>query len=673
MVTMCGIAGFLSVHAGESAEELTVMAARMADTLSHRGPDDAGTWVDAQAGVALGFRRLAIIDLTAAGRQPMISHSGRYVLCFNGEIYNYLDLRADLTSAKVRFRGSSDTEVLLAAIECWGLEVALERTNGMFALALWDRASRTLSLARDRVGEKPLYYGVAGDTLLFASELKALRAHPRFAAVLDPDAAALYFRHGWIPTPHCIYQGVKKLPPGTYVKTTPGQSTRFEEPRHYWSFVEHALAGAAASHSSLSLAESVDVVEELLADSIRMRMIADVPLGAFLSGGVDSSTVVALMRKGTPAPVKTFTIGFEEAGYDEAAHARVIASHLGTDHTEWYVSVDDALDVIPDLPSVYDEPFADSSQIPTMLVSRLARQHVAVALSGDGGDELFGGYDRYSLYERMVGRILRVPGPVRSTAARMLLSLPSGRWDDVLRALSPLLPRVLRRNEVGAQLHRLATALRADNHSAFYRSLMSHWEDPTALVHGATEPGTVFTSDLAARFVSPRLQAMALDTLCYLPDDILTKVDRAAMAVSLETRLPLLDHRLVELAWRLSPLARPVDGRSKAVLRELLDRHVPPRLSDRPKMGFGVPIGIWLRTSLREWADELLSREALNAHALLDVSRVRALWHRHLSGDIDAKYLIWDVLMFQAWLRHTGPLGRRMRSRSSPNGRQASS
>ena len=645
---MCGIAGFWQ-DSTLGDDELRVLAQRMADCLRHRGPDDDGTWADPAAGLALGFRRLAILDLTPEGRQPMLSASGRFVMIFNGEVYNFARLRAELEPLGHRFRSHSDTEVMLAAFEQWGVAAALPRFIGMFAIAAWDRRDRILYLIRDRLGIKPLYYGWSGGALLFGSELKALRAHPRFQGEIDRDSIALFLRHNYIPTPRSIYTAFHKLPAGTFLALhAPGESDA--EPQVYWSAREAAEAGVRNPFRGTMEEASLEL-EALLADAVGLRMISDVPLGAFLSGGTDSSTVVAMMQAQSSLPVRTFTIGFREAEYDEAAHARDVARHLGTDHTELYVTPAEAREVIPSLAGMFDEPFADSSQIPTHLVSRLARRAVTVSLSGDGGDELFGGYNRYFWGRALWRRHKAVPGWLRRAAAAGLLGVAPDAWDRATRILRPVLPAPLRTRQVGDKLHKLAGLLTEESPEAMYLDLVTHWPDPASILVRGREPRTVLTDPGRWARVPDFTQSMMyMDLVSYLPDDILTKVDRASMAVSLEARVPLLDHRVVEFAWRL-PLAFKVSGNEgKHVLRRVLHRHVPRRLVARPKMGFGIPIGEWLRGPLRPWAEDLLDRNRLHRQGFLHPAPIQEKWDEHQSGVRNWQYLLWDVLMFQAWL-----------------------
>jgi asparagine synthase (glutamine-hydrolysing) len=650
----------------------------MAAMIGHRGPDDEDVWVDEGAGVALSHRRLSILDLSPAGRQPMISQSGQHVIVFNGEIYNHLELRRELErvapysaiysasaggeanphrqnllqSEGVRWRGRSDTETLLSAIEAWGVEETLKKCIGMFAFALWDRNARTLTLARDRMGEKPLYYGWQEDVFIFGSELKALKAHPTFRTEINLDPLALFFRHSYIPAPYSIYKGICKLPPGTYLQI-PVRDRRAEVkhlPKPYWDLKTVAEQGMRDSFTGTE-GEAVDELERLIRYSIRGQMIADVPVGVFLSGGIDSSTVVALMQAESNQPVKTFTIGFHEEEYNEADHAKAVAEHLGTDHTELYVTAEEAIRVISCMPSLYDEPFADSSQIPTFLISNLARQHVKVCLSGDGGDELFGGYTRYLLARRIWQKIGWMPKPVRLFAASTLMRVPAAAANVILSGAYRLHPHDWLKMEKTHKLQRLATVLACDSPEDLYLDRVSHWKRPNKLVRGSREPKTVLTDPsrwLAEFEFEDRM--MYLDQMSYLPDDILVKVDRAAMGVSLETRVPLLDHRIVEFAWRL-PLSMKIrNGESKWILRQVLYRHVPKEMVERPKMGFGMPIGSWLRGPLREWAEALLDERRIKEEGFLEPEPIYDMWISHLKGEQNWSYYLWDVLMFQSWL-----------------------
>lgn len=655
---MCGIAGFLAANPPKGKEELPVLLKRMTDTIINRGPDDAGYWCDGEHGIALGHRRLAIIDLSPAGHQPMHSASGRYVIIFNGEIYNHPLLRRQLESSgrSPAWRGHSDTETLLAGFDAWGIQETIERAIGMFAIAVWDRNTGTLTLARDRIGEKPLYYGWQGRggdaVFLFGSELKALRAHPAFENAINRGALSLQLRHNYIPAPYSIYAGISKLPPGAMLTV----SDRQREPRvwTYWSGQQQAEFGAGEPFTGTP-AQAVDELESLLKDAVRAQMMADVPLGAFLSGGVDSSTVVALMQAQSSRPVKTFSIGFHEEGYNEAEYAKAVAKHLGTDHTELYVSAAEALSVIPRLQSLYDEPFSDSSQIPTFLLSQLARQHVTVSLSGDAGDELFCGYNRYQMTAKLWKTLSMAPLPVRRLAARGVTSVPVAAWNRMAGGLGRFLSGFMQMANPGDKLHKGAGVMASESLEALYLGLVSHWDDPAVVVIDGIEPVTVLT-DKARRFsgLDGIQRMMALDLLTYLPDDILVKVDRAAMGVSLETRIPFLDHRVVEFAWRLPQSVKLREGRTKWVLRQVLYRHVPKALIERPKMGFGVPVGEWLRGPLRDWAEALLDERRLRREGFFQPAIVRKKWEEHLSGRRNWQYHIWDVLMFQAWLEHQG-------------------
>ncbi|HEY7754065.1 MAG TPA: asparagine synthase (glutamine-hydrolyzing) [Steroidobacteraceae bacterium] len=640
---MCGIAGFLSRRPAPGIEST---ARRMGMRLAHRGPDDSGVWCDPAAGVALAHRRLSILELTAAGHQPMTSASGRYVLTFNGEIYNHLALRAELEARGLArpWVGRSDTETLLAAFEAWPPAAALRRTVGMFALALWDRQERELVLARDRVGEKPLYFGWCGDSFLFASELKALRPHPDFDASVDRDALALYLRHNCVPAPRSIFRGISKLPAGGIARVAPDRPGVRDE--SYWSPLAAAQQARAARFRG-GFDEAVSALDGLLRQAIAGQSVADVPVGAFLSGGVDSSLVVALMQAQSAEPVRTFTVGFGEADFNEAGHAAEVARRLGTRHEELFVSPREALALIPDLPSVFDEPFADTSQIPTHLVSRLARQSVRVSLSGDGGDELFGGYQRYRRAARLTALLRGCPGPLRGALARML----GGR---MARAA---VSRLWRLSDPGERLQRLASLMSDSRAAAVYRAFASHWDPPALLVRGAQEPSTPLDAAaeaLAGAGIAERM--MLIDLVTYLPDDILVKLDRASMAVSLETRVPFLDHRIVEFAWSL-PLPFRVDARTgKRPLRRLLERHLPAQLFERRKQGFVVPIDAWLRGPLRPWAEALLADRRLREEGYLDADIVRRAWREHLSGARNHGHRLWGVLMFAAWLESLAPV-----------------
>jgi asparagine synthase (glutamine-hydrolysing) len=638
---MCGIAGYWDVKT--SSEHPLAILNRMGTTLAHRGPDDQGTFHDPKAGIGFAFRRLSILDLSEEGHQPMYSASGRYVMVFNGEVYNFEEVRAEIGSHP--WRGRSDTEVMLQAFERWGVEAAVRRFIGMFAFALWDRQEGSLHLVRDRLGIKPLFYGRAGGAFVFASELKAIRQHPDFDGEVDRNSLALFMRHNYVPSPRCIYKSLHKVQPGCIL--TLDAAIASPQIRRYWSAKEVAQR-SGESRLRVSDAEAIDQLHQLLLQAVRLRMIADVPLGAFLSGGVDSSTVVALMQAQSRRPVKTFTIGFHEEDYNEAIHAKAVAQHLGTDHTELYLSSREGLAVIPLLATMYDEPFSDSSQIPTYLVSKLARRNVAVSLSGDGGDELFGGYSRYALTKQVWNFMRPLPRPIRALAASVLRAVPSNRIDAAVRLLRPFLPKSLHFETSGGKAHKLADVLSLDSSQALYYRILSHWKNPTEIVLGSSEPATI--REWAEKNICLEEAMMLTDLLQYLPDDILTKVDRASMAVSLEARVPLLDHRVVEFAWKL-PLRLKINknGR-KWILREILYKYVPRALIDRPKMGFGVPIDRWLRGPLRDWAEALLDERRLRSEGYLEGGPVRRIWEMHLSGHGTWQDHLWDVLMFQSWL-----------------------
>ncbi|HLW99411.1 MAG TPA: asparagine synthase (glutamine-hydrolyzing) [Candidatus Acidoferrales bacterium] len=646
--SMCGIAGFWQTKRG--SEDPQEILHRMGAALFHRGPDDAGIFHDGGMGIGLSFRRLSILDLSPQGHQPMFSASGRYIIIFNGEVYNFEDLRSQVGPRP--WRGHSDTEVMLEAIEKWGVETAVKRSAGMFAFALWDRQQGNLCLVRDRLGIKPLYYGRVGGDFVFGSELKALRQYPDFEGEIDRDSLALYLRYSYVPAPRCIYKGLHKLKAGHILTLSSAGSAPVS--RAFWSADEVAQKGQQ-SHFSGSDEEAIDQLQEKLASAIRLRMIADVPLGAFLSGGIDSSTVVALMQAQSNRPVKTFTIGFHEDGYDEAVHAKKVAAHLGTDHTELYLTPKDALDVVPLLPSMYDEPFSDSSQIPTYLVSKLTRKSVTVGLSGDGGDELFGGYNRYRLVRRIWNLVRKLPTPVPKMAAKLVEMFPPSSIDRGFRIIDPLLPRRLRPAAPGDKAHKFAALLQSAEslHTLYYRTL-SHWDDPASFILNSQDSQTVPDSIAASSWPAHIEEVMMLtDLLNYLPDDILTKVDRASMAMSLEARVPMLDHRVVEFAWRLPLHFRIRRGVGKWILRQVLYKHVPPRLIARPKMGFALPMDRWLRGPLRDWAEELLSQRRLTQDGFLIPGPIRAKWEEFISGNRNWQHLLWDVLIFQDWFSHS--------------------
>lgn len=618
---------------------MSAALAAMAHSLRHRGPDGAGEWLDREAGIALGHRRLSIIDLSPEGRQPMVSRQGKRVITFNGEIYNYLDLKTALQPAKIVFRGHSDTEVLLAAIDHWGLNQTLQKINGMFAFALWDKQARALHFARDRMGKKPLYIGWAGKALVFGSELKALSAHPDFKAEINPESAALYMRYGYVPAPRSIYKGVWTLPAGHRLSVTPDLAPGADiaalmEP--YWNHRE-ILEESRAHMVYRSDAEATDEFEKILSDCVRARMISDVPLGAFLSGGIDSTAVAALMRKFSNAPIRTFTIGFHEAGFDEAAWAKKIAAHLGTEHHELYLTAQDAQNVIPRLPEIYDEPFADISAIPTYLVAKFAREKVTVALTGDGGDEMLGGYNRHIAGAALWKRARFIPGPLRRMAAGFMETLSAERWD----ALFPARPHA------ASGARKVARMLASASEETAYESFLIQGADSFLrnAPSGMLFSGSAWTP-LGLEFSE---KMMYLDALSYLPNDILVKVDRASMAASLEARAPLLDKRIYEYAWSL-PLRHKIrNGKGKWILRQVLKKYVPEFLFERPKQGFAMPAGEWLRGPLRDWAEELLNKSRIVDEGFFDEEKISRAWRAHLSGNSDHTSALWTVLMFQAW------------------------
>lgn len=645
---MCGIAGFLNPKANRSDAALADIAAQMAGTLLHRGPDDGGAWSEAAAGVAFGFRRLSIMDLTPAGHQPMLSDDDRFVIVFNGEIYNAEDIRKELHqkggAPAGGWRGHSDTEVLLQACAHFGIAGTVERLIGMFAFAVWDRSERKLTLVRDRFGVKPLYWAKIGTQLLFASELKAFRSHPDFHAELDPAALAGYLRHAYVPSPRSIYRHAHKLQAGHMLTLTADGEIAIE---CYWNLRRIAAEGSRhALRNPMDPTTATAELETLLLDAVGRRMISDVPLGAFLSGGIDSSTVVALMQAQSTRPVRTFTIGFHETGYNEAVHARNVAAHLHTEHTELYLNPDDALKLVPHIPDWFDEPFADASQLPTYLVSHLTRRHVTVSLSGDGGDELFAGYFRYTWGANFARWRTMMPPALRNALGAGLQAVPAGAWNT----LSQVIPGRLRPPLLGHKIHKVADLMLEPASEGIYRRLTSFWDQPSELLDGAPEPdGELWDASLEQDIPDLTSRMQYLDCVSYLTDDILTKVDRTSMAVSLEAREPLLDHRVAEFAWRMPVDLKVRNGVSKWLLRQVLYRHVPRELVERPKMGFGVPIDSWLRGPLREWAEGLLDENRLRREGILNPAPIRRKWAEHLSGDRNWQYDLWVVLMFQAW------------------------
>jgi len=654
---MCGLAGLL--HVG--ALDLGALVSHMTASIRYRGPDACGIWCDPTIGLALGHARLSILDLSVEGHQPMCSVSGRFVLSYNGEVYNFSDLRSELEAMGTKFRGHSDTEVMLAAFEAWGIEKSVERFVGMFAFVLWDREARVLHLGRDRLGIKPLYYGWVDQAFVFGSELKVFEQVPGFRRSVNRDSLTAFMRYAYVPEPWSIYQDVYKLPPGCLFSTTPEQALARQgfspepenkqatlRPVRYWSVRDIVESGVRSPFTGTE-EEAVEQLDQLLRATISMHMVADVPLGAFLSGGIDSSLVVALMQAQSHKPVRTFTIGFRESGYDEAVHAKNVAAHLRTDHTELYMTPEQAMVVIPRLPAMYDEPFGDSSQIPTYLMSALARRHVTVALSGDGGDELFAGYNRYFWSRRLWKRLSAIPVPIRTAAAAALQSCSPETWGRLYAGFSGLLPSV---QNPGDKVHKLAKLVTMKDPDSMYLGMVSLWDEPTRVVVTATEPRTVLSDRAQWACLSDfTMRMMYLDLVTYLPDDILTKVDRASMAVSLEARVPLIDHRVVEFAWRI-PLSMKIrqEGEGKWLLRQVLYRYVPKQLIERPKMGFGVPIDSWLRGPLREWAESLLDEGRLRREGYFHPAPILEKWAEHLSGQRNWQYLIWNVLMFQAWL-----------------------
>lgn len=641
---MCGIAGFYSEIVSRPESEIKSRAQSMVNAIVHRGPDDVGTWVDARAGIALAHRRLSVLDLSPAGHQPMESASGRYVLVYNGEIYNHLLISNSLEAenGNIDWRGHSDTETLLAAIEHWGVELALTKIKGMFAFAVWDKQDEVLYLARDRLGEKPLYYGWQGGSFLFGSELKAMKAHPDFAGEIDRGALALYFRHNYVPGPYSIYKGIFKLPAGSLVRVKFNQSEAVV-PMYYWKLSDIAERSEVSSYAG-SEADAVGQLEEKLGSAVGDQMLADVPLGALLSGGIDSSLICSLMQSRSTSRVKTFTIGFDSATYNEAAFAGKVAKHLGTEHTELYVDPAGALDIVPSMSEMYDEPFADSSQLPTHLVMKLVKQHVTVALSGDGGDELFAGYNRYAYAPKLWNRLGGLPQFFRDGIAKSLTVLPAATVNRLAGGFGVV--------QAGDKAHKLGQRLaNISNVDDLYLSLVSEWGEESDLGIDAPKlPYLLNERGAWPELDDPVARMMALDSLSYLPDDILVKVDRAAMAVSLETRAPFLDKDVVEFAWQLPMNLKLRNGQGKWILRKLLYKYVPENLVERPKMGFSIPLDDWLRGPLREWAEPLLDEHRLIAEGYINPVPVRRAWEQHQQNKANFGYRLWSVLMFQSWL-----------------------
>lgn len=647
---MCGITGF--VQKGLKKNEYLSIAKKMETSIIHRGPDDSGHLIDIDRGVALAHRRLSIIDLSPAGHQPMVSRDDRYSIIFNGEIYNHKEIKEELEKDGYRYtyKGHSDTEVMLAAISFLGIKVALKKFNGMFAFALLDKKENLLYLARDRMGEKPLYYTKTNKAFIFGSELKSLCEHPEFKKDIDKESVSTYLRHNYIPAPHTIYQNCYKLLPGTFLTYSIYEGKLFPL-EYYWNIENKFHSGMQIPFDGTEW-EAVKEFERLLIDSTKIRMESDVPLGAFLSGGYDSSTVVGVMQSLSVKAVRTFSIGFEEEKYNEAVYAKKVAEHLKTDHTELYVTPKDALDVIPKLPIIYDEPFADSSQIPTYLVSALTRKHVTVSLSGDGGDELFGGYSRYPMAMNANEKLNSLPLWLRQTAAGAVQKTPAFLLNGLLFPMGSILQKMANNQmSVSYNLRRAVELLSVNSRMDLYKRFMSHYQNP-AEITGVKEKDTVFSTIKDTNSISFLSLMCYLDFRAYLPDDILVKVDRASMAVSLESRIPLLDHRIVEFAMSLPDSFKIKKGKTKWILREVAHKYIPKEIMERPKMGFGVPIDRWLRNELKDWAEDLLSENSLKKEGFFDPARVRNLWKEHLSGS-DRQYELWDILMFNAWLRKT--------------------
>jgi asparagine synthase (glutamine-hydrolysing) len=647
---MCGINGFYS----KSLSNFDDVIVKMNSAISHRGPDTNGTWSDKNSGIVLGHQRLSIIDVSSSGNQPMQSSSGRYILTYNGEIYNYLKIRKELemNNANIKWKGNSDTEILLESIGFWGIELTLQKIQGMFAFGIWDQKMRRLILARDRIGEKPLYYGWQGEgnnrVFLFGSELKALKVHPEFNGQINRDAIALQLRHNCIPAPYTIYKDIYKLLPGNYLELKHNDLKKelLSYPKKYWSLTSSLMYGNK-NQLKFNEDEIQKDLEENLKISIKKQMISDVPIGAFLSGGVDSSTVVALMQSQSHQPVKTFTVGFNEKEYNEAKFAKKIAKHLGTNHTELYVSPKAAMEVIPKISTIYDEPFSDSSQIPTFLVSQLTKQHVKVAISGDGGDELFCGYNRYKMSEKFSSIFRFMPFSLRKTLASTIQSISPHNLDKISRFI-PILDQP---TNFGDKIHKGADVLNTKNFSDIYYTLCSHWKNPTEIVLNSKEPGTLLTKFKPnINYLNTQQQMMALDFLTYLPDDILVKVDRAAMASSLETRVPFLDHNLIEYVFKIPHSLKFRNGHGKWILKKILNQYVPKSLTQRPKVGFEIPLGSWLRGPLRDWAENLLNEKRLNQENFFNTKLVRDKWSEHINGKKNWHHHLWDILMFQAWL-----------------------
>lgn len=646
---MCGLTGFINLNNELSREELMNTATLMANSITYRGPDAGGTWADEKDGIALGHRRLSIKDLSTEGHQPMFSASGRYVIVYNGEIYNFNEIRVSLENMGHSFRGQSDTEVMLEAIEFWGIKKAIKKFTGMFAFALWDRNEKLLYLGRDRFGEKPIYYGWMGKTFLFGSELKSLRIHPSFKTYIDRESVALFVQYNYIPSPYCIYKGIYKMPPATLLTINPQNGMSLSAPEKYWSLWDVVEAGK----KNPFLGNEVEASEQLdyfLHEAIGPQMIADVPLGAFLSGGVDSSTIVAIMQQKSKDPIKTFTIGYLESAYNEAEYAKNVAKYLGTNHTELYVSSKQAIDVIPRLTDMYDEPFSDASQIPTFLVSQLAKQQVTVSLSGDGGDELFGGYNRHLWGEKIKNTLNNYPNFMLKFGGDILRSMPIQFLEG-----SPFLPDRFKNIRFSEKVYKLSNIISIEDSATMYQNLISQWRNPHDIVLGLS-PQSQYRNNLETPdcLSSITEKMMYMDMINYLPDNILQKVDRASMNVSLESRAPFLNHHIVEFAWSLPISMKIKNDKSKWLLREVLYKYIPKELIERPKMGFGVPLDSWLRGPLKEWAEDLIDEKKLIDNGFFNPEPIRKKWKQHISGRYNWQYPIWNILIFQDWIEKNG-------------------
>jgi len=645
---MCGIAGFWKNSADQNSDWLSETASTMAKTLIHRGPDDSGTWVNPEVGIALGHRRLSIIDISNAGHQPMVSAGGRYVITYNGEVYNFHELRQQLEELEHRFKGHSDTEVMLAAFVQWGVEESVKKFNGMFALAVWDCRDRLLWLARDRIGEKPLYYGVQNGTLFFASELKAIRAHPQFEPKIDRNALASYLRFSYVPTPYSIYEGIWKLLPGHLICFKSPAVLSKSQP--YWS-LDNVMKHGSQNSFSGSENDAADELEKRLQKTVRSRMVSDVPLGAFLSGGIDSSTIVALMQSQSDRPVNTFTIGFHEQEFNEAVYAKKVVEYLGTNHTELYISPQETMDVIPKLPDMYDEPFADSSQIPTHLISALARKHVTVALSGDGGDELFVGYNRYLHAQKRWRLIESIPIKFRKIISELIMSIPINVFEKTYKGFEFFVQGKPRIPQFSEKLQKAAQTISVSDQNQLFKRLVSIIYMPERYLCSGTEYTSIIDDWSLRKGNSEFVSTMQkLDLLTYLPDDLLLKVDRASMAVSLETRVPFLDHDIVEFVMNLPLEFKLKDDQGKYLLRKILYKYVPKEIMERPKMGFTVPLGEWLKDSLQDWAYNLIDPARLNTEGYFKVDPVMQMWNEHLDGRTNWGHQLWNILIFQSWL-----------------------